>query len=738
MDLNNKKFIYSVVIPIPSKGISSFDYLYDETEELPIGQVVKVPFGSKKNLWGVINKIRSAIPEMKLKFIIDVNHNFLLSQEMLDFIDWVSEWTMSGKGNILKLVFSTTDIFENKNIKFGWVIFPETNEKELKNKYPKFKLTEKRKNILQNLDELTPKITEKLLFESGASRQTLIELEKKQIIYRKNIIEKKQMLTFEKMNKRNIVLNSSQLKAAATIENIISKRNYAPILLDGVTGSGKTEVYFQAILNILKQKKQVLVLLPEIYLSTEWNFRFKQNFGFDPLIWHSNLSKKIRKETWFKVNRGDNNAIVGARSALFLPFSNLGLIIIDEEHDNSFKQEEGVLYNARDMALIRAKIEKIPIILSTATPSMETWSNSQNNKFSYVKLSERIGIAKMPEIQIVDMREANLDYNKWISHSLKDKISENLVNKNLSLLFLNRRGYAPLKLCNSCGHRLGCQNCESWLVEHKKDNILICHQCGITQKFENKCKSCGEEETLISCGPGVERIEEEIMGYFPEVKIEILSSDTVKNPQAMSTFLEKIQNSEIDIIIGTQMISKGHNFKNLTLVGIIDADMSLSGGDLRASEKAFQVLHQVSGRAGRENKKGIVLIQTYDPENQVIEALKKNNRDNFLTMEKDFRKVANLPPFGRLVSIIISSKDQYKLERFGNTLKDIAPNFENVSILGPAPATVFYLRGKFRYRFLIKTKKEINIQKVIKIWLQNTKIPSAIKLVIDIEPYSFL
>ena len=738
MGLNNKKFIYSVVIPIPSKGKSSFDYLYDETEELTIGQVVKVPFGSKKNLWGVINKIRSAIPEMKLKFIIDVSHNFVLSQEMLDFIDWVSEWTMSSKGNILKLVFSTTDIFENKNIKFGWVKFPETVEKQLKDKYPKFKLTEKRKNILQNLDELTPKTTKKLLFESGAGKQTLIELEKKQIIYRKSIIEKKQILTFEKMNKRNIVLNSSQLKAAATIENIISKRNYAPILLDGVTGSGKTEVYFQAILNTLKQKKQVLVLLPEIYLSTEWNFRFKQNFGFDPLIWHSNLSKKIRKETWFKVNRGDNNAIVGARSALFLPFSNLGLIIIDEEHDNSFKQEEGVLYNARDMALIRAKIEKIPIILSTATPSLETWSNSQNNKFSYVKLSERIGIAKMPEIQIVDMREANLDYNKWVSHSLKDKISKNLANKELSLLFLNRRGYAPLKLCNSCGHRLGCQNCESWLVEHKKDNILICHQCGITQKFENKCKSCGKEETLISCGPGVERIEEEIMGYFPEVKIEILSSDTVKNPQAMSALLEKIQNSEIDIIIGTQMISKGYNFKNLTLVGIIDADMSLSGGDLRASEKAFQVLHQVSGRAGRENKKGIVLIQTYDPENQVIEALKKNNRDNFLTMEKDFRKATNLPPFGRLVSIIISSKDQYKLERFGNTLKDIAPNFENVSILGPAPATVFYLRGKFRYSFLIKTKKEINIQKVIKIWLQNTKIPSAVKLVIDIEPYSFL
>ena len=738
MDLNTKKKIYSVVIPIPSKDKSTFDYLYDETKELPIGQVVKVPFGSKKNLWGVINKTQSAIPKMKLKFIIDVNQNFVLSQKMLDFIDWVSEWTMSSKGNILKLVFSTTDIFENKNIKFGWVISPETNKMRLKNEYLEFKLTEKRKKILQCLDELIPLETEKLLFESGASRQTLIELEKKQIIYRKSIIEEKRTLTFEKTNKRNIVLNSSQLKAATTIEYITSKKNYAPILLDGVTGSGKTEVYFQAILKTLKEKKQVLVLLPEIYLSTEWNDRFKQNFGFDPLIWHSNLSKKIRKETWCKVSRGDNNAVVGARSALFLPFSNLGLIIIDEEHDNSFKQEEGVLYNARDMALIRAKIEKIPIILSTATPSMETWSNSQNNKFSHVKLSERIGIAKMPEIQIVDMREADLEYNKWISHSLKDKISENLINKNLSLLFLNRRGYAPLKLCNSCGHRLGCRNCESWMVEHKKDNLLICHQCGLTQKFENKCKSCGEDDTLISCGPGVERIEEEIISYFPESKIEILSSDTIKNPQTMSILLNNIQNSKIDIIIGTQMISKGHNFKNLTLVGIIDADMSLSGGDLRASEKAFQILHQVSGRAGRENKKGIVLIQTYDPENQVIEALRKNDRDNFLTIERDFRKVANLPPFGRLVSIIISSRDQYKLERFGNSLKDIAPNFENISILGPAPAPIFYLRGKYRYRFLIKTKKEINIQKVIKIWLQSTKIPSAVKLAIDIEPYSFL
>ena len=736
--MSKNQNIYGVLLPIPSNSNSTFDYFYNDSKALQIGQVVRVPFGEKKILWGIVKEIRSTSPLRKLKCIIEINDSYIISQNLINFIDWVSEWTMSNKGSVLKLVFTSTDVFESKNNKFGWLLSSNISEEFLNEKLPKFKLTKKSKNVLSFLS-LTKTITmEKLIAISNVSRNTILKLEKNKFIYRENIFEEKKLLNFDNINNRNIELNSSQIKASAIINNITAKKSYNAILLDGVTGSGKTEVYFQAILNALKHNQQVLVLLPEIYLSTEWTIRFKHYFGFDPLTWHSNLSKKVRRETWRKVGNGETNVIVGARSALFLPFKNLGLIVIDEEHDHSFKQEEGVLYNGRDMALIRAKIESIPVILSSATPSMETWVNAKNNKFAYVRLSERIGVAKMPEVKIIDMRKTDLEYNKWVSPFLKEEISENLAKNNLSLLFLNRRGYAPLKLCSSCGHRLGCKNCESWLVEHKRKNSLICHQCGLTQLIEKKCQSCKEEDTLISCGPGVERLEEEILSYYPGINIEILSSDTIKNTEAMKALLDKIQNCEIDIIIGTQMISKGHNFKNLTLVGIIDADMSLSGGDLRASEKAFQLLHQVSGRAGREDKKGIVLIQTYDPDNQVIEALRKNKRDDFLKIENDFRKAANLPPYGRFVSIIMSSKDKYLLEKFSTSLKQSAPNYENIIILGPAPAPVVYLRGKFRYRFLIKSSKEINIQKVIKNWLKNIKIPSYIKLTIDIEPYSFL
>ena len=736
--LKNNQNIYGVLLPIPSKNSSIFDYLYTDSKVLPIGLVVRVPFGGNKTLWGIIREKRSFTHVKKLKYIIETNDRYIISQNLISFIDWVSEWTMSSKGSVLKLVFTPNDVFENKNNKFGWLVSPNINEDFLDNKLPKLKLTKKSKDVLGFLNRTNPMTTEKLIASSNVSRNTILKLEKNNLIIRENIFEKKKKFKFNNINNSNIKLNSSQKNAVEIIENIISKKNYAAILLDGVTGSGKTEVYFQAILNALKQDKQVLVLLPEIYLSTEWTIRFKNYFGDAPLIWHSNLSKRVRRETWEKIENGENNVIVGARSALFLPFKNLGLIVVDEEHDHSFKQEEGVLYNARDMALIRAKIENIAIILSSATPSMETWVNAKNNKFAYARLSERIGAAKMPEVKIIDMRNTDMEFNKWISPLLKEKLSENLIKNNLSLLFLNRRGYAPLKLCSSCGYRLSCRNCESWLVEHKRNNSLICHQCGLTQLIEENCTSCGKEDTLISCGPGVERLEEEVLYHFPDIKIEVLSSDTVKNPESMERLLSKIQNSEVDIIIGTQMISKGHNFKNLTIVGIVDADMSLSGGDLRASEKAFQLLHQVSGRAGREDKKGTVLIQTYDPDNQVIEALRKNKRDEFLTIENDFRKQTNLPPYGRFVSIIISSKDMNLLERFTSSLKKSAPNFENVIILGPAPAPITFLRGKFRYRFLIKSSREINIQKVIRNWLKNIKIPANVKLTVDIEPYSFL
>jgi len=736
-----KKYMYSILVPIPALGDScNFDYYYNGPEELFIGQIVKVPFGARKIIWGIIRNKREEQTDRTLKSIIEVSNINPFSKNFMAFINWISEWTMASQGSILKLIFSVPNQFENKNTEFGWIVTSVIGNRKITEVFPNLKITKNRSKILNSINNLQPISSKDLMSRSGASKNSILALEKEKVIFRKEIVQREYENLFKLPDyKANMIaLNTKQKQASENLKTLIDQKKFNAVLLDGVTGSGKTEVYFQAILETLKLNKQVLVLLPEIYLSIEWNKRFNDNFGIFPLLWHSSLSNKDRRKTWHEVNQGKINAIVGARSALFLPFKNLGLIIIDEEHDHSYKQEDGVLYNARDMALLRAKIEKIPIILSTATPSLETWKNVENNKFSKIKLPERVGSAKMPEINTIDMRKVKIEHNNWISPILSNKISENLQNKELSLLFLNRRGYAPLKLCGSCGYRLGCKNCQSWLVEHRKKGLLVCHQCGLSKRFDNSCNNCGDKDCLISCGPGVERLDEEVKSKFPSIKSAILSSDTIKSPKIMKCFFDSIENGKIDLIIGTQIISKGHNFKNLTLIGIIDADMSLSGGDLRASEKAFQVLHQVSGRAGRESKKGTVIIQTHDPENQVIEALKKNSRDYFLKIESENREAANLPPFGKLVSLILSSKDERKLIEFANVLKIHAPKYEKVTILGPAPAPISLLRGKHRYRFLIKSSKNINIQKVIKNWIKKLKKPPSIRLIIDIEPYSFL
>ena len=736
-----KKYIYSILVPIPALGDNCiFDYFYNNPVELFKGQIVKVPFGVKNIIWGIISEKKVEETDRPLKNIIEVSNINPFSENFMAFIKWVSEWTMASQGSILKLVFSVPNQFENKNIEFGWIAASEIGNRLIKEVFPNLRITKNRLKILNSINNLQPISSEDLISRSGASKTSILALEKEKVIFRKKIVQRGHENSFKLPNyKANMIdLNPNQKKASEHLINLIAQKKFNTVLLDGVTGSGKTEGYFQAILETLKLNKQVLVLLPEIYLSIEWSKRFKDNFGLSPLLWHSSLSNKDRMKTWNEVNQGKINAIVGARSALFLPYKNLGLIIIDEEHDHSYKQEDGVLYNARDMALLRAKIEKIPIILSTATPSLETWTNVKNNKFSNIKLPERVGLAKMPEVNIIDMRKVEIEHNNWISSILGNRISENLKNKELSLLFLNRRGYAPLKLCGTCGYRLGCKNCQSWLVEHRKKGLLVCHQCGLSKNFDNSCNNCGNKDCLISCGPGVERLDEEVKSKFPSIKSAILSSDTIKSPKIMKGFFDNIENGKIDLIIGTQIISKGHNFKNLTLIGIIDADMSLSGGDLRASEKAFQVLHQVSGRAGRESKKGTVIIQTHDPENEVIDALKKNNRDYFLKIESENRKIANLPPFGKLVSLILSSKDEGKLIEFANALKFHAPRYEKITVLGPAPAPISLLRGKHRYRFLIKSSKNINIQKVVKNWINQLKKPASIRLIIDIEPYSFL
>jgi len=535
-------------------------------------------------------------------------------------------------------------------------------------------------------------------------------------------------------------LTAAQNTALDKLLPHIRADNFNVTLLDGVTGSGKTEVYFSAIRKSLEEHpdNQILIMLPEIALTQSLIERVKSRLGITPTVWHSNLTPKKRRENWLAIATGDAKLIIGARSSLFLPYLKLSLIVVDEEHDASYKQEEGVVYNARDMAVVRASIEKIPIILVSATPSLETVVNVKAKKYDEINLPARFGDAKMPEIELVDLRKEKREKNCWVSEKLRRELAENLARGEQSLLYLNRRGYAPLTLCRACGHHLKCPYCSAYLVQHGKNLQLLCHHCGHSSRMPEKCPECQEKDTLIPLGPGIERLEEEIKDFLPQARILTLSSDTVESAKAMKKAFADIEDHNVDIIIGTQMVAKGHHFPQLTLVGIIDADSGLAGGDFRAAERTFQVLHQVSGRAGREKLPGKVIIQTFQPESRVIQTILANDRHAFMVMEMRVREDNNLPPFGRLAALIISGKKEAMVRNYCNMLAKSAPMLNGVKILGPAPAPLTLLRGKFRYRFLVKANKSIHIQKIIRDWLNASPVPSSLKVKVDIDPYSFV
>ncbi len=523
------------------------------------------------------------------------------------------------------------------------------------------------------------------------------------------------------------------------VRKLIGKigQGFTVSLLDGVTGSGKTEVYFEMMASALRAQTPVLVLLPEITLTTTWLERFEKRFGVRPAVWHSSLTPKQRRDTWQAVAAGQAPVVVGARSALFLPYQKLGLIIVDEEHDASFKQEDGVLYQARDMAIVRAKIANCPIVLASATPSVETYCNVAAGRYDHILLPERFSGAVFPDIHIVDMRRKEKGKISFISPLLRDLLAARLAAKEQSLLFINRRGYAPLILCRACGERIQCPYCSAWLVEHRHQKCLQCHHCGYTRPVPTVCPACQEEGTLIACGPGVERIEEEVRLLFPEAVCAAVTSDTLADVRQFETLLERIAAHEIDILIGTQMLAKGHNFPDLTLVGVIDADMGLAGGDLRASERTFQLLHQVMGRAGRDRKKGEAVLQSYCPENLIIQALQANDRHRFMDEEIASREVLGMPPFGRLAAVIVSGKDQNQTYRIAADLAKKAPYIPNVSVLGPVAAPLAVLRGRYRFRLLVKTPRDFKLQNMLMSWLSRVPVPAGVDVRLDIDPYSF-
>ncbi|MEO5774487.1 MAG: primosomal protein N' [Sphingomicrobium sp.] len=532
-------------------------------------------------------------------------------------------------------------------------------------------------------------------------------------------------------------LAGDQAEAAASLAASVGK-GFDPVLLDGVTGSGKTEVYFEAIAECLRQGKQALVLLPEIALTEPFLKRFEARFGCAPVAWHSDLRSSQRRRGWRAIASGEAKVTVGARSALFLPYADLGLIVVDEAHEPSFKQEEGVQYHARDVAVMRGLFEQIPVVLSSATPAIETRHMVEIGRYREVTLTHRYAGAELPEIRAIDLTQDPPPRGRWLAPSLVQELEANLERGDQSLLFLNRRGFAPLTLCRHCGHRFQCPHCTAWMVEHRLMHRLACHHCGYVMPPPKACPECGEEDSLVACGPGVERIADEVTALFPEARTAVVTSDTIWSPARAAEFVEQMEAGAIDIVVGTQLVTKGYHFPNLTLVGVVDADLGLQGGDLRAAERSFQQIQQVAGRAGRADKPGRVLIQTHDPEAPVIAALVAGDTAGFYVAETEARREAAMPPFGRLAAIIISAEDSAEAEGTARRIGQAAPTVEGMAVFGPAPAPLAMLRGRHRQRLLVHARRSLDVQDVIRDWLAAVEWSAKVRVAVDVDPYSFL
>jgi len=537
-----------------------------------------------------------------------------------------------------------------------------------------------------------------------------------------------------------VKLTPDQQTAASALQGFVAAKKYGTTLLRGVTGSGKTEVYLEAVAECLKQGRQALVLLPEIALTAEFLKRVKARFGVQPGEWHSGITLVERRRLWKMAGEGGVQLVVGARSALFLPFRDLGLIVVDEEHDGSYKQEEGVMYNARDMCVLRASLCGAQVVLASATPSLETWANADAGKYQRVELTARYGAAQMPDMRSIDLRSEDVPAGRWISPSLVNAIKARLAVKEQSLLFINRRGYAPTTVCRACGYQIGCEHCDAKMVEHRFQNRLMCHQCGETKAMPVACPECEVEGRLAPVGPGVERMAEEVQTLFPDARTEVLSSDLFGSARALKARIEQIASGDCDIIIGTQMVAKGHNFPKLTLVGVIDADLGLQGSDLRAAEHTFQLMRQVSGRAGRVEKKGLALLQTHQPDHPVIRAILSGDAESFWQAEAGERRAVGVPPYGRMAGIILSSENAAEVFDLGADMarRDGPLRAISAQVYGPAPAPIAKIRGRFRVRLLVRADKGTNLQKALKAWVAQFRVPNSCRLAIDIDPQSFM
>jgi len=722
----------TVPVLVPLALPAPYDYLVPEgAAPLAPGTFVVAPLGPVKYVAAVWRRPPDEsppkVPRSKLREIVDVLGGVpKLPPISMDFAEWVADYTLSPTGMVLRMMMSAGAAFEPPAPRYGVRLVGPPPER----------MTPARARVLEAAENGLLWVKSLLAETAGVSPGVINGL----VDCGTLIAEALPGWSTTQLDPSRVraTLSNEQTDAAAQLVRH-TKDGFAVSLLDGVTGSGKTEVYFEAIAQALSAGKQALVMIPEIALTSAFLTRCEERFGAKPAEWHSGLSQSSRGHVWRAVAEGNAQLVVGARSALFLPFPNLGLIVVDEEHDQAFKQEDRVSYQARDMAVVRGHLGHCPIVLSSATPSIESLVNAQQGRYRHIPLRARYKAARLPTLSAVDMRKVPPERGSWLSPVLIEAMAETLERGEQVLLFLNRRGYAPLTLCRECGFRFECSNCSAWMVEHRFRHRLECHHCGKFAPIPDECPNCGAEDSLVACGPGVERIAEEVAARFPEARRAIMSSDLTPRIADLRETLREIEDREVDIVIGTQLVAKGHHFPGLALVGVVDADLGLAQGDPRAAERTFQLLSQVTGRAGREAISGRGLLQTYMPEHPVIQALVAGDREAFYAREIEARREAGMPPFGRLVAILVSANDRAAAENYARSVARAAPPAEKIQVLGPAEAPLSVVRGLYRFRLLVKAPRETDIQAYLRLWMADIpKARGSIRLSIDIDPYSFL
>ncbi len=716
----------SILFPLPLP--KAYDYLCAAPAP-PVGSFVAAPFGPREVIGVVWPSEGEAPPLEKMKAVAAVLDAPPLAAEIVEFVDWAAAYTMSPKGSVLRMVMRVSDALEGPRMQTAFVK-AETPDG--------LRITPQRKAVLAAAGE-APQFAGALAAAAGVSEAVVRGLADAGALARVEV-DPDPPFAAPDLAQAGYDLSEDQQFAAEMIAGLIAEGGHKAVLIDGVTGSGKTEVYFEAVAAALQQdpQAQALILLPEIALTLPFLERVEQRFGAAPAPWHSDLTGAQRRRRLRRVAEGQARLVVGARSALFLPFKKLRLIVVDEEHENAYKQEEGVIYHARDLCVARGALAGFPVVLASATPSLETIVNVDEGRYEAVGLSSRFADAQMPDIKLIDMREHGPEAGKWLSPVLVDAVTEKLSAHEQSMLFLNRRGYAPLTLCRRCGHKMTAPGSDTMLVEHRFENRLVCHHTGFSMAKPTACPACNAVDSLAPCGPGVERVAEEARERWPQANIAVLSSDTAPGPRAMREMLDAMHAGEIDILIATQVAAKGHHFANLTLVGVVDADLGLAGGDLRAAERTYQLLSQVTGRAGRAEKPGRALLQTYQPEAPVLAALASGDRDAFLAAEAMGRRDLGFPPYGRLAAITLKSLDERVLDETARRLRAAAPHADGIEVLGPARAPIYRLRGMARMRLLVKARKNVHLQGYLADWLSSVKIPGAVRVMVDINPYSFL